>query len=132
MPLARGLGRSYGDSSLPAPRDRQVASATLADRILSFDPETGILRAEAGLSLSDLYRLFLPRGWFVPVTPGHAVRDAWAGWWRPTFTAGITTATAASAGTSRACACGSPTAASSTARGARSPICSARRWAAWA
>ena len=70
MPLARGLGRSYGDSSLPAPRDRQVASATLADRILSWDPQTGLLRAEAGLSLSDIYRLFLPRGWFVPVTPG--------------------------------------------------------------
>jgi FAD/FMN-containing dehydrogenase len=70
MPLTRGLGRSYGDSSLPAARDREVASATLADRILAFDPETGVLRAEAGLSLSDLYRLFLPRGWFVPVTPG--------------------------------------------------------------
>jgi decaprenylphospho-beta-D-ribofuranose 2-oxidase len=70
MPLTRGLGRSYGDSSLPAPRDRQVASATLADRILSWDPQSGLLRAEAGLSLSDIYRLFLPRGWFVPVTPG--------------------------------------------------------------
>jgi decaprenylphospho-beta-D-ribofuranose 2-oxidase len=70
QPLTRGLGRSYGDSSLPAPGDRQVASAVLADRILSFDPDTGTLCAEAGLSLSDLYRLFLPRGWFVPVTPG--------------------------------------------------------------
>lgn len=69
-PLTRGLGRSYGDSSLPAPGDNQVASAVLADRILSFDPETGVMCAEAGLSLSDLYRLFLPRGWFVPVTPG--------------------------------------------------------------
>jgi len=69
-PLTRGLGRSYGDSSLPAAGDREVASAILADRILSFDAETGTLRAEAGLPLSDLYRLFLPRGWFVPVTPG--------------------------------------------------------------
>ena len=70
MPLTRGLGRSYGDSSLPAPRDHAVAGATLADRILAFDPETGLLRAEAGLSLSEIYRLFLPRNWFVPVTPG--------------------------------------------------------------
>jgi decaprenylphospho-beta-D-ribofuranose 2-oxidase len=70
QPLTRGLGRSYGDSSLPAPGDCQVASAVLADRILSFDPDTGTMCAEAGLSLSDLYRLFLPRGWFVPVTPG--------------------------------------------------------------
>ncbi len=69
-PLTRGLGRSYGDSSLPAAGDREVASTILADRILSFDPEGGMLRAEAGLSLHDLYRLLLPRGWFVPVTPG--------------------------------------------------------------
>ena len=69
-PLSRGLGRSYGDSSLPASGDFEVASTTLADRILSFDEASGILRAEAGLSLQEIYRLFLPRGWFVPVTPG--------------------------------------------------------------
>src|SRR5262247_1887261 len=69
-PLSRGLGRSYGDSSLPAPRDHEVVSTVLADRILSFDADSGVLRGEAGLSLDDIYRLFLPRGWFVPVTPG--------------------------------------------------------------
>ena len=69
-PLSRGLGRSYGDSSLPAPRDLEVVSTVLADRMLSFDAASGVLRAEAGLSLDDIYRLFLPRGWFVPVTPG--------------------------------------------------------------
>jgi FAD/FMN-containing dehydrogenase len=70
LPLSRGLGRSYGDSSLPAHGDLAVASTTLADRILSFDEQSGVLRAEAGLALQELYRLFLPRGWFVPVTPG--------------------------------------------------------------
>ncbi len=45
-------------------------STVLADRLLSFDAASGVLRAEAGLSLDDIYRLFLPRGWFVPVTPG--------------------------------------------------------------
>ena len=69
-PLSRGLGRSYGDSSLPAPRDLEVVSTVLADRMLSFDAASGVLRAEAGLSLDDIYRVFLPRGWFVPVTPG--------------------------------------------------------------
>jgi FAD/FMN-containing dehydrogenase len=69
-PLSRGLGRSYGDSSLPAAGDLEVASTTLADRILSFDEATGVLRAEAGLALQAIFRLFLPRGWFVPVTPG--------------------------------------------------------------
>ena len=70
MPLSRGLGRSYGDSSLPAAGDERVAGTVLADRMLSFDPKTGVLRAEAGLSLRQLVRLFLPRGFFVPVSPG--------------------------------------------------------------
>ncbi len=68
--LTRGLGRSYGDSSLPASPADRVAASRLATRILSFDPATGIMRAEAGLSLVDLIRLMLPRGWFPPVVPG--------------------------------------------------------------
>ena len=68
--LSRGLGRSYGDSSLPPPSEREVATTVLADRLLSFDPETAILRAEAGVSLFALNRILLPRGYFVPVTPG--------------------------------------------------------------
>jgi decaprenylphospho-beta-D-ribofuranose 2-oxidase len=68
--LSRGLGRSYGDSSLPAADDLPVVDTTMADRLLEFDPEEGILRAEAGLSLWRLNRLFLRRGWFVPVSPG--------------------------------------------------------------
>jgi decaprenylphospho-beta-D-ribofuranose 2-oxidase len=70
LPLSRGLGRSYGDSSLPAPGDDLVASSVLSDRILAFDPDTGILRAEAGFSLRQIVRLFLPRGFFTPVSPG--------------------------------------------------------------
>jgi FAD/FMN-containing dehydrogenase len=70
VPLTRGLGRAYGDAALPAPADRTVAGSTLADRILGFDPETGILRAEAGFTLDQLYRVFLRRGWYTPVSPG--------------------------------------------------------------
>lgn len=69
-PLTRGLGRSYGDSSLPPPGALTVAGSALADRILSFDPETGIVRTEAGFTLDDLNRVFLRRGWFTPVSPG--------------------------------------------------------------
>ena len=68
--LSRGLGRSYGDSSLPADAGDKVLATRLADRILSFDEETGVLRAEAGFSLVELNRLFMPRGFFSPVTPG--------------------------------------------------------------
>ena len=70
MPLSRGLGRSYGDASLLATGDARALGTTLADRILSFDEATGLLRAEAGLCLAELNRLFLPRLWFTPVTPG--------------------------------------------------------------
>jgi len=68
--LCRGLGRSYGDSSLPPPSHPVVAGTPLADRILSFDPSTGLLRAEAGFSLAELNRIFLPRRFCAPVAPG--------------------------------------------------------------
>jgi FAD/FMN-containing dehydrogenase len=70
VPLTRGLGRSYGDSSLPPPTRPVVAGSSLADRLLSFDDGTGDLRAEAGYSLRELHRTFLPRGWVTPVSPG--------------------------------------------------------------
>ncbi len=70
VPLTRGLGRAYGDAALPAAPDRCIANSTLADRILRFDPGTGDIVAEAGVSLDLLYRTLLPRGWFTPVTPG--------------------------------------------------------------
>jgi len=68
--LSRGLGRSYGDSSLPARPEHAVVDTTLADRLLAFDAHSGTLRAEAGVSLWQLNRMFLRQGWFVPVSPG--------------------------------------------------------------
>ncbi len=68
--LTRGLARSYGDSSLPDPRDGVVASSRLADRILSFDETTGTLRAEAGFSLLQINRTFWKRDFAAPVGPG--------------------------------------------------------------
>lgn len=67
--LSRGAGRAYGDASLPNALD-SVANTTLANRILDFDVTTGALTAEAGLSLDEIYRIFLPRGYFTPVSPG--------------------------------------------------------------
>ncbi len=68
--LTRGLGRSYGDASLPPPGPLRVAATRRAERILSFDPTTAVLHAEAGLSLEHLHGVLLERGYFVPVTPG--------------------------------------------------------------
>lgn len=68
--LSRGLGRAYGDAALPVQADDDVLVTPLADRILRFDEDSAVLRAEAGLELGELYRLMLPRGFFTPVAPG--------------------------------------------------------------
>lgn len=66
--LAAGLGRSYGDSGLN-PHGGVIAMSHL-DRIHSFDSASGIIRADAGISLDDLIRIALPQGFFPPVVPG--------------------------------------------------------------
>jgi len=64
--IARGLGRSYGDSSL-APH---VISTRYLDHLLSFDESSGVLTCSAGVSFADILSVLVPRGWFPPVTPG--------------------------------------------------------------
>lgn len=66
--VARGLGRSYGDASLNGGFST-VLMAHL-DRIVSFNPDTGSLRCEAGLSLQHIIQRLVPLGWFPMVTPG--------------------------------------------------------------
>src|SRR5262249_16898123 len=61
---------AYGDAAVPASPDTRVVETLGADRILDFDPASGRLTCEAGLSLAEILRLFLPRGWFPPGTPG--------------------------------------------------------------
>lgn len=64
--IARGLGRSYGDSSLA----ESVIGMGAMDHFVSFDETTGQLRCRAGASLDQILRVFVPKGWFLPVTPG--------------------------------------------------------------
>lgn len=66
--LPYGLGRSYGDSCLNA--DRILVDCCRLDRILGFDESTGVLRCESGVTFADIISVFLPKGWFLPVTPG--------------------------------------------------------------
>lgn len=66
--LPVGLGRSYGDSALN--EGGCLIDMTALDRVISFDPTTGILRAEAGLSLDAALALIVPHGWFFATTPG--------------------------------------------------------------
>jgi FAD/FMN-containing dehydrogenase len=66
--LPYGLGRSYGDVCLN--NGRELIDISACDRILHFDAERGVIRVESGASLADLLTVIVPRGWFLPVTPG--------------------------------------------------------------
>ncbi len=66
--IARGLGRSYGDTAIN--EGGGVISCLRLDRMLGFDEATGVLHCEAGVSFSTIIDVFLPRGYFIPVTPG--------------------------------------------------------------
>ncbi|APA97884.1 FAD-binding oxidoreductase [Nocardia seriolae] len=66
--IARGLGRSYGD---PAQNGGGlVVDMTAFDRIHTVDPDSGIVDADAGVSLDALMKTVLPQGLWVPVLPG--------------------------------------------------------------
>jgi decaprenylphospho-beta-D-ribofuranose 2-oxidase len=65
---SRGAGRSYGDCGLNS-GGILVDTDRLA-RILSFNEETGAIAVEPGVTFERLLRVFLPRGWLVPVSPG--------------------------------------------------------------
>jgi FAD/FMN-containing dehydrogenase len=66
--LAYGMGRSYGDSCL-AESGHVIATSGMG-RIISADWVNGIVHAQAGLTLAELINIALPKGWFLPVTPG--------------------------------------------------------------
>ena len=66
--LAHGAGRSYGDQALNAGGTLWLTRGL--DRFIAFDAATGVLRCEAGVTLAQITAVALPRGWFLPVTPG--------------------------------------------------------------
>ena len=65
---AIGMCRSYGDSCLND--GGHAVDMTRMDRLLGFDPETGILEVEAGARIGDIARRFAPDGWLPSVMPG--------------------------------------------------------------
>jgi decaprenylphospho-beta-D-ribofuranose 2-oxidase len=66
--IARGLGRSYNNAAQNA--GGRVITTTQMNRITAFDADAGLVTCEAGVSLEQLMTAALPRGWFVPVSPG--------------------------------------------------------------
>lgn len=66
--LAVGMGRSYGDVGLL--ENGTMLSTRGMDRFIDFDNDTGLLRCESGITLAQILDFAVPRGWFLPVTPG--------------------------------------------------------------
>ncbi|MCK5861181.1 MAG: FAD-binding oxidoreductase, partial [Candidatus Hydrogenedentes bacterium] len=66
--IARGLGRSYGDAAVN--EDGALLDMTRLNRMQSFDAATGVLECEGGVSLAEILEVFVPRGFFLSVTPG--------------------------------------------------------------
>lgn len=64
--ITRGLGRSYGDSALA----EQILHTEHLNHFMQFDADSGDLTCAAGVTLADILDIFVPRGWFLPVTPG--------------------------------------------------------------
>ena len=65
--IARGNGRAYGDAAL---NPEGTILTRRFNRFIAFDETSGLLACEAGILLSEVLEVFVPRGWFVPVTPG--------------------------------------------------------------
>ncbi|OCW55977.1 FAD-binding protein [Hoeflea olei] len=68
--LPFGNGRSYGDSCHND--GGRLIPLRPGAAIRSFDPETGVLTADAGVLLSEILALVMPHGYFLEVTPGTA------------------------------------------------------------
>ncbi|MCF6345069.1 MAG: FAD-binding oxidoreductase [Thiomicrorhabdus sp.] len=64
--IASGLRRSYGDSALA----EQTLHTQTLNHFLTFDATQGVVHCAAGVSLAELLNVFVPKGWFLPVTPG--------------------------------------------------------------
>jgi len=64
--IARGNGRSYGDSALNC----NIMQVRSHHYFLDFNQKTGLLHIQAGILLAEIIETFVPRGWFLKVTPG--------------------------------------------------------------
>lgn len=61
-----GNGRSYGDSALSS----NIINVKPKDYFIDFNEENGLLHIQAGVLLSEILESYVPRGWFLKVTPG--------------------------------------------------------------
>ena len=64
--IPAGNGRSYGDSAL----SENIIDVKSRDYFIEFDENEGLLHVQAGVLLAEILEHFVPRGWFLRVTPG--------------------------------------------------------------
>ena len=64
--IARGNGRSYGDSAL----SENIFSTKRLNKFISFDRLNGVIACESGVLLSEVLEVIVPQGYFLFVTPG--------------------------------------------------------------
>ncbi|NPA05909.1 MAG: FAD-binding oxidoreductase [Chloroflexi bacterium] len=64
----RGSGRSYGDAAMR--QGHWVLDLRRMNRILAWDPKTGEITVEPGVTIEQLWRYVLPDGWWPAVVPG--------------------------------------------------------------
>ena len=64
--ISFGNGRSYGDSAL----SENIIYCKPYNYFLNFDKENGALHVQAGVLLSEILEISIPKGWFLKVTPG--------------------------------------------------------------
>lgn len=64
--ICYGNGRSYGDSAL----SQTIIHRRTNDLFIDFNEQSGLLRCQAGVTLDEIIKAFMPRGWFLKVTPG--------------------------------------------------------------
>ncbi|MDX2284075.1 MAG: FAD-binding oxidoreductase [Bacteroidia bacterium] len=64
----RGAGRSYGDAAMAS--ENLCLDLTRMNRILEWNPETGIITVEAGVTIRQMWQFILGDGWWPPVVSG--------------------------------------------------------------
>jgi FAD/FMN-containing dehydrogenase len=64
----RGAGRSYGDAALNS--GQMVLDLRGMNRILAWDPKSGVIKVEPGVTIEQLWKHVLGDGWWPPVVPG--------------------------------------------------------------
>ncbi len=67
----RGGGNSYGDAAMNS--ENILIDIRRMNRILEWNPQTGRIRMEPGVTLADLWQYILEDGWWPPIATGTSL-----------------------------------------------------------